>query len=131
MKTEHVTKTGHATLSRWHGFLLFVLLSAILFLAVSVVNIKDKVRSAQTQLYSISKELQQEREKWGELILEKTHLQSPANVDHLAKEVLHMQVKPKEYVKIKIHPSIQLDSTAPLKPSKVDSSRASEVIELD
>lgn len=82
-----------------------------MILAIMVVNMKEKVRLAQTELYQINTELSQQREKWGELMLQKTHLESPAKVEIIAKQQLKMQTLPKQYLSVTIPPdtSIQMN----------------------
>lgn len=90
--------------SKLHLFVLFALAAFVFFMAITVVNMKEKVRVAQNTLYELSTELRQQREKWGELMLQKTHLESPANVENIAKKQLGMQAEPEKYLMVKILP---------------------------
>ncbi|WP_321276789.1 cell division protein FtsL [Thiomicrorhabdus indica] len=102
--SQQASKKLFKHLSSFQLGLLFALLGILFFLAISVVNMKEKVRVVQTQLFQINTEIQQQREKWGELMLQKTHLESPAKVEVLAKQKLRMQSAPKAFLTIKILP---------------------------
>ncbi len=112
--SQQASKKLFKHLSSFQLGLLFVLLGILFFLAVSVVNMKEKVRVVQTQLFQLNTEIQQQREKWGELMLQKTHLESPAKVEVLAKQQLQMQSLPKAFVTVKILPDSNSQSALPL-----------------
>ncbi|MBN2646187.1 MAG: cell division protein FtsL [Thiotrichales bacterium] len=73
------------------GLFLFSLL-VLLLLALLFTNIylSHQVRGIQKEYYQNVDKLVAARHTWGELMLEKMHLSSPANVERIAKERLKM-----------------------------------------
>lgn len=101
--------------------IVLILLGIMIVLAVSVVAMKEKVRIAQTKLFEINSELQVYRESWGELMLQKTHLESPAKVELVAKQTLQMQPKPSKILTLKLLPPV-VDSLETTKSHQSSSS---------
>lgn len=89
---------------------LVILALLVFLLSVSVVKMKEKVRLAKTQLYAVNHQLQQAREDWGGLLLQKNHLESPAKIDIQAKQILNMQSKPKSFFTVHLLPDTSTDS---------------------
>ncbi|WP_243755294.1 cell division protein FtsL [Thiomicrorhabdus sp. 6S3-12] len=66
---------------------LVLFLFALLF---GNIYLSHQIRGIQKEYYKNVDQLVAARHEWGELMLEKMHLTSPANVERIAKEELKM-----------------------------------------
>lgn len=78
-----------------HGFFLWFLLLSILLSALGVVAFKNSIRDLEKRYHISLEQLYEERNRWGVLMLEKSHLIAPQRVEKIAKEQLQMNY-PKE-----------------------------------
>jgi len=109
-------KPSHKPIAKWHGLFLFLLFLIVIILAIKVVHISSQVRDAQGELYQLSMELNSEKEKWGALMLQKTHLETPAEVEKQAQKLLGMTAIPQSYIQIKLLPSNLLPTNNTAQP---------------
>jgi cell division protein FtsL len=72
--------------------LILSLLLAVLVSSLGVVYSVNEHRSSFSQLQQLEQEGQQLALQWGQLLLEQASLATPARVEQLAVEKLHMQL---------------------------------------
>ncbi len=80
---------GKMQVSRYFYF-QSALLCAVLLSALAVVYITNLTRITCSQLQSLEQESHQLQLQWGQLLLEQASLSTPARVEEMATERLHM-----------------------------------------
>lgn len=83
-------KPTHLNLFGWRGFFLFSLLLTILLTLLAIVQVQHEIRHTETAYYLALKKNIEAKEEWGRLMLEKTHLSSPARIEKIAQSKLNM-----------------------------------------
>lgn len=84
-------KPTNVSKNKSSGLFLFILLVLFLFvLLVGNVLLAHENRGLQKEYYKTHDQLLEARDQWGELMIEYSHLTSPARVEKIAKEQLDM-----------------------------------------
>lgn len=73
-------------------WLQIILLVSVLFSALAVVYVTNMHRVTFSQLQSVEQQTHQLQLQWGQLLLEQASLATPARVEELAAEKLHMEL---------------------------------------
>lgn len=90
--SQHNVFDGHLKevhLSKRSCLHLFLLI-AVLFSALAVIYITNLHRMMCSQLETLKQQAHQLELQWGQLLLEQASLATPARVQHLATDKLHM-----------------------------------------
>lgn len=82
----------------WAGLFAFLLLSLLAIILVLIVLVQHKVRHLETSYYQGLQTQAKLDEEWGRLMLEKSHLSSPARVERVARDTLQMTVPQNQQV---------------------------------
>lgn len=107
---NQIPKPTHLNTFKWRGFFLFLLVTMVLASLLAIVHVQHKIRSVESQYYQTLKHTLVAKEEWGRLMLEKTHLTSPAMVEKVARDKLGMTLNESYNQKIYIHNMMNLKS---------------------
>lgn len=80
------------TICAYLGMLLAILISAI-----AVINVTNMQRVTLSQLQMAEQQSHQLQVQWGQLLLEQASLATPARVEQMASEKLHMILPAKDH----------------------------------
>jgi cell division protein FtsL len=98
-------KPSHLSDFKWRGLFLLFLLVLVLASMVAIVQVQHQIRVLENQYYQSLRASLHTKDEWGRLMLEKTHLTSPARVEQIARTKLGMTASKANYQTVYLIPS--------------------------
>ncbi|WP_127470234.1 cell division protein FtsL [Thiomicrorhabdus aquaedulcis] len=102
-----MSKPTHLSDVKWRGLFLLFLTGMVLASMVSIVKVQHEIRTLESQYYQSLRASLQAKDEWGRLMLEKTHLTSPARVEKIARNSLGMTTSKTHYQTLYLMPDTQ------------------------
>lgn len=102
---KRFSKPTHLSDFKWRGLFLLFLLVLVLVSMVAIVQVQHQIRVLENQYYQSLRASMHTKDEWGRLMLEKTHLTSPARVEQIARSKLGMTTSKANYQTVYLTPS--------------------------